>query len=102
MHFWMSCWRMFGRVSPVDEMDGIGILSGIGYHGIGREQSVTLNSSLGEIFHVFSNTWGFHRVGVYSFCTRQFKTVVQFQYCLKVTSQINIAFEKFNVLYTQH
>jgi hypothetical protein len=45
-------------------MDGIGILSGIGYHGIGREQSVTLNSSLGEIFRVFSNTWGFHRVGV--------------------------------------
>jgi hypothetical protein len=50
---------MFGRGSPVDEMDGIGILSGIGYHGIGREQSVTLNSSLGEIFCVFSNTWGF-------------------------------------------
>ncbi len=43
----------------MDEMDGIGILSGIGYHGIGREQSVTLNSSLGEIFCVFSNTWGF-------------------------------------------
>jgi hypothetical protein len=73
----------------VDKMDGIGILSGIGYHGIGREQSVTLNSSLREIFCVFSNTRSFHRVGVYSFCTRQFKTFLQFHYCLKVTSQIN-------------
>ncbi len=81
----------------MDEMDGIGILSGIGYHGIGREQNVTLNSSLGEIFRVFSNTWGFHRVGVYSFCTKQFKTFLQFHYCLKLTSQINMVFEKFNI-----